>query len=138
MLKGIKYLNGRGKGRVLLICLGFSVAAVIVCAFVMSLAAMAFKNPGELVGIFSLVGLLISAMIGGVFSGRMHGEGGVLYSALVALGVTFVMLAVGLISCGGRLSGGAFMNYLCYVGVATMAALAARNAKGGKRRRRKR
>lgn len=122
MLKGKKYIKTDGGAVKFLICFGFSAVVIIVCSFITSLIAGSAKDPTGMIGIYSLAAMLISAAAGGVFSGRMHGDGGTVYAALVALAVVLVMLLIAVIICGGRVSAGAFMNYGCYLGVSTLSA----------------
>ncbi len=123
MLKGKKYIKTDGGAIKFLICFGFSAATVVVSSFIMALIAGGSSDPTGMVGIYSLVAMLISAVAGGIFSGRMRGEGGTVYALLVALAVVLVMLLIAVILCGGKVGGGAFMNYGCYLGVAALAAV---------------
>ena len=128
MLKGKKYIKNDGAVK-FLICLAFSAAMIILSSFIMALVASASSDPTGMVGIYSLVAMVVSAVFGGIFSGRMRGEGGVVYALLVSLAVVLIMLLVALIVCGGKIGGGAFMNYGCYLGASALAAIPGKKRK---------
>ena len=131
-----KYFKGDTGARGFLICLGFSVGMLIICSLIMTLLAGATKNPGDIVGIFALCAILLSAVGGGVFTAKMQSDSNLLFPALTALAVVLTMLLVAIISCGGRVSGGAFMNYACYLGVFVISALFAKNQPRRRHKRR--
>jgi len=128
MLKGKKYIKSDGAIK-FLICFGFSAAMIILCSFIMALIASASGDPTRMVGIYSLVAMIVSAALGGIFSGRMRGDGGTVYALLVALAVVIIMLLIALIVRGGKVGGSAFMNYGCYLGVSTLAAILGKKRK---------
>lgn len=123
MLKMKKYIKADGSATKFLICFGFSSATILASSLIMALIAGASEDPTGKVGIYSLVAMLVSAVLGGIFSSRMRGEGGVLYALLVALAIVLVMLLIAVIVGSGKVSGGAFMNYGCYLGTSTLAAV---------------
>ena len=121
MLKGKKYLKSDGTMK-FLICLGFSIGALVFLSLIMTIIAGFTKNPGAITGIFALVSVIISAVAGGIFTAKMKSDEGLLYPMLVALSLVLTMLLIAVIVCGGRVSGGAFMNYGCYLGVYVLSA----------------
>ncbi len=134
MVKG-RRASGVGKPGSFLICLGVSGGTILLLSMVGAAIAAALDDPTGNLGLISLAVMLISAAVSGVFSTRMKGEGGLPFSALVALTVVLIMLLINVIVCAGKVSLGAFMNYLCYLGVAVMAAFLGK--KRDKHRRRK-
>ena len=122
MLKGKKYIKTDGGVLKFFVCLGFSALLMLVCSFIMSLIAAASSDPTGMIGIYSLIAMLLSAVGGGIFSVRMKGEGGTAYAVLVALGLVLLMLLNAVISSGGKVGGSAFMNYGCYLGVSALSA----------------
>jgi lysylphosphatidylglycerol synthetase-like protein (DUF2156 family) len=104
-----------------LICLGISSLAIIGLSFAFALVANGLEDSTGNLGIFSLVSLLLGAAAGGFVSAKIKKEGALVFSALVAVAVVIIMLLICVISCG-KISGGAFMNYGCYMGVAVFSA----------------
>ena len=110
----VKINNGAEK---FLKSLVVSIMAVVLFSALMAFIASMTSNPTGMVGIFSLVAMLASAAVGGVFVGKANGDASMLKAMLVPLAVVGVMLITAVIICSGRIGGGAFMNYGCYVGV---------------------
>lgn len=96
-----------------------SVAVIFLLSIVMALVASGSDDPTAKIGIYSLVAILISGAVSGFFISKIRGEGGVLYSLFVSLGVSAFIIIAALIASGGRISGGSFMNCACYAGVFT-------------------
>ncbi len=133
MLKGKRsFLWGKGVGNYL-ICLGFSALIIILTSLIFSLIANSSSDPTKNLGIFSLATLLISAILGGFFTSKLGRGESIGYSLLVALSVVLIMLISCIILGKGKISGSAFMNYGCYLGVYAMASLLGK--RGGRRRR---
>ncbi len=105
-----------------IICLALSCLIIIVLSLISAAVLSRMGNPTKYIGIFSLISMLISAMIGGICSSRLRGEGEVRFASLVALAVVLIMLLINVIATAGRVSVGAFMNYGCYLGVYILAA----------------
>ena len=112
-----KYINGGSPSVKFLICLGFSAILLLLVSFIMALVAVSTENPGGVVGIFALASMLVSAIAGGIFSAKMNHGATLLQNALVPLALVLIMLLIAVIMTGGKVSGGAFMNYGCYLGV---------------------
>ncbi len=133
MLKG-----KRTKGSVyqsFFICLISSAAVMVIMAIVCALIASGLDDPTEHLGLFSLGVMLLSAAVSGIISSRMQ-NGSITFSALVALALVLIMLLIDVIICKGKVSLGAFMNYGCYMGVATMSAFLGRKKEKHKRHKR--
>lgn len=101
-----------------LICLGLSGGVIMLLSVIGALVASGLDDPTGNLGLISLAVMLISAAITGIFCTRIKGDGGVGFSALVALAVVLIMLLINVIICAGKVSLGAFMNYICFIGVA--------------------
>ena len=123
MLNVKKYIKSDDGAVKFLICFGFSLAMILICSLIMALVANSSEDPTGKIGICSLVSMTISAIAGGIFSSRMRGDGGVLYALLVSLAIVLVMLLIAVITCSGKVSGSAFMNYGCYLGIFTISAI---------------
>ena len=77
---------------VLLICLAISVLCILSVSFIFALISSTSNDPTGSLGIFSLSALLISGAVSGFISGKIKKEGGVGFSALMALATTLIML----------------------------------------------
>ena len=115
------------------ICLSISAGVIVFLSLIFAIIANLLDDPTENLGLFSLAAMLLSAAVSGIVSTRIKGEGGVGFSSLVALTIVLVMLLINVIICVVKISLGAIMNYICYLGVAAMAAFLGRK-KEGKRR----
>ena len=127
--------NPKSAPRSLLFGVLFSFAALIIISFVSSAFLMMGENPGGSVKGASLTVLLISAAISGFAVSKYKGEGGFGISLISALAAVVIMLAVSLISSGGKISGASLMNYLCYALVAAFTAFLGKRREGRRRRR---
>ena len=123
MLNVKKYIKSDDGAVEFLICFGFSLAMILICSLIMALVANSSEDPTGKIGIYSLVSMTVSAIAGGIFSSRMRGDGGVLYALLVSLAIVLVMLLIAVITCSGKVSGSAFMNYGCFLATSTLAAI---------------
>ena len=135
MFKGKRFSLKGNIAITFLICFALSALAIILLSLIFALIANASSDPTGNLGIFSLASLLIGGVVGGFASAKIKKESAVLFSALVALAVTLVMLIVCVIM-SGRVGVAAFMNYACYIGVATLAALFGAREKRHKRHKR--
>ena len=134
MFKGKKH-TGRSVAEELLICLGLSALVIIITSLIGALIASGLKDPTGNLGLISLIAMIISALVSGIFSARF-GDGGLRRSALEALAVVLIMLLICVIMSAGRVSGGAFMNYGCYFGIYILSAYLGRRRQGHRRHKR--
>ena len=111
-----------GIARIFLICFAVSVLLILLCAAISAMIINSLNDPTKNLGVFSLCSMLVSAAISGVFCSRAVKENEIRFSCIVALLVVLIMLLINVIVCSGKVSGGAFMNYGCYLGVAGLAA----------------
>ena len=118
-----------------LIAFAISALAIIGLSFAFALVANGLEDSTGNLGIFSLVSLLLGAAVGGFVSAKIKKEGALLFSALVAVAVVIIMLIICVISCG-KIGGGTFMNYGCYLGVAIFSAFLGSREKKPRRHRR--
>lgn len=134
MFKG-KRINDGGimKSFIISFCLSFLI--ILLLSLLSALIAGSLDDPGKVIGLFSLGSLLVSAAVSGVVSSRIKGEGGLKFAILVALAVVLIMLLINVIVCSGKVSGGSFMNYGCYMGVAALSAFLGRKRDRHKRHR---
>ena len=122
MFKG-KRFSLRGNWAVMfLICLAISALAILLISLCFALVANMSQDPTGNLGIFSLISLILGGAVGGFSSAKIKKESAVLFSTLVALAISIVMLIICII-LNGKVSGAALMNYACYMGVATLSSL---------------
>ena len=131
-LKKFGQLPG-GVGFLICFCLSFGMIFILSLISAMILNSLEDSTAG--IGIFSLGTIVISALLSGLISVRLHRGENIGYSAMVALAVVLVMLLVNLIMSGGKVRLGAFMNYACYMGSYLLGALIANHS--GRRRKRR-
>lgn len=134
MFKG-KRINDGGIMKSFIISFSISFLIILLLSLLSALIAGSLDDPSRAVGLFSLGSLLVSAAASGVISSRIKGEGGLKFAILVALAVVLIMLLINVIVCSGKVSGGSFMNYGCYMGVATLSAFLGRKRERHKRHR---
>ena len=135
MIKGKKYLKTAGALK-FLICLGFSAGMLVLVSLITALIAGTTENPGKITGILALATMIISAVAGGIFTVKIKSDEGLLYPLLVALSLVLIMLLIAVIVCGGKVSGGAFMNYGCYLGVYALASVLGKHKPARRRHKR--
>ena len=116
-----------------LLSLGISALALITSSLLMAFIAYSTEDPTSGIGGFSLFAMIISAIICGVATTRIKGEGGVKFTVLVALALVLIMLIFAVISGKGHVAPSAFMNYLCFMGISLLS-----SHLGKKRERRRR
>lgn len=117
------------------ICLAISALIIIFLSVIFAFIANASGDPTGNLGLFSLTTLIVGAAASGFISAKIKKEGALIFSTLVALALTLIMLLVCVIM-GGGVSLSAFMNYLCYVGVAALSAFI--GSREGRHKRHKR
>ena len=130
---GFKRSGGGEVARTFLICFAISVLLILLFSLISAVIVGSLDDPTKSVGLFSLATMLLSAAVSGVVSSRIKGEGGLKFATLVALAVVLIMLLVNVIISNGKVSGGAFMNYGCYLGVAALSAFLGRKRSGHRR-----
>ena len=123
---GTKRSAGGEVARTFLVCFAISVLIILLFSLISAVIVGSLDDPTESVGIFSLATMLLSAALSGVMSARIKGEGGLKFATLVALAVVLIMLLINVIISAGKVSGGSFMNYGCYLGVASLSAFLGR------------
>ena len=128
--------KGRSALGVLLSDVLISILLLLVLSFAAAIISSASENSTAGLSTYSLLTLLISSLISGFISAkRSDGFGSAATSVLVSAAV---IMLVGLIAGGGKLSLSAVMNYLCYFGVGMAGAfIARRRASKGRRKKRK-
>lgn len=135
MFNGKKFSLKGNLAVTFLICLAISALIIILLSLIFALIANASGDPTGNLGLFSLTALIIGAAASGFVSAKIKKEGAVVFSALVALALSLIMLIICVIM-SGKISLAAFMNYLCYIGVATLSAFVGSREKKHKRHRR--
>ncbi len=100
-----------------------SLALLAVVCFIASLILIRTENSTAYIDISSLAALLVTAAISGFSISKIKGDGGVLIGILSSLLFVLVMLVIGLIAMGGSLPPRCPLNYLCYMGVASLFSL---------------
>lgn len=125
-------LSGTGIG--FLICFIISALLIFFFSFISALILNKIDDPTKNIGLFSLVAMLFSAAASGIVCSRLYGEKGMRFASLVALAVVLIMLLINVIVNAGKVCGGAFMNYGCYLGIYALCGYLCR--KNGRRKRR--
>jgi len=110
-----------------LLSFGFLIILSLIAAIFLAGA----KSPTKNLGAVSLAIFILGALISGFVNSKRKGDGGVLFSVIVSLTFSFILLVVSLVACGGKISGVHFMNCICYMLAASFAAFV------GKRRERR-
>jgi ribose/xylose/arabinose/galactoside ABC-type transport system permease subunit len=95
-------------------------------------------DPTGKIGIFTLIMLIVSSAVSGIFTSWQNPTEKIGFSMTAALGITLVMLLSGIIISAGKLSGGAFMNYGCYFSIYTLFSYLGSKGKGRRRKRKMR
>ena len=135
MYKGKRFLVKDNWAVVFLICLAMSAMVIILLSLMFALVSNMSNDPTGNLGIFSLLTVLLAAAASGFATAKIKKENAIGFSALVSLATVLIML----LSCvimNGKVSGSAFMNYICYIGVATLFSLLGAREKSHKRHRR--
>ena len=130
MHKAKRLLEGGGIGIKFLICFSISALLILILSLISAMIVAGLKDPTKSIGIFSLGAILLSAVISGVICTRVKGEGGLRFALLVALSVVLIMLLINVIICNGKVSGGAFINYGCYLSLSTLSAYIGKKGEG--------
>ena len=110
-----------------------SAAAMLILSALAAIIANMTKDPLSAIPIASLSATLCAAAVSGYIISRRAHEGKMLTAALSSLLLCLILLLIGLAVSGGALSGGVFLNYICYIGVSLIFAKL-----GVKKKRRKR
>ena len=126
MIKFRRRLEKGGDGIRFLICLAISVISILTTALIAALIVSRLDDPTSKLGLYSLLAMLVAAGLSGMITVKTGGDGDLRFSVLVSLAVVLLMLLINVIFCKGRVSGGAFMNYGCYFGVASLCAFIGR------------
>lgn len=112
----------------------FSFTVLVILSLASSFLLVGFKNPTANIGIASLAVFLVTAAISGFTISKHRACGGIAFSALSSLLFIALLFAVALIISKGQISGGLFMNYLCYMLISLFTAfIGARKPKRRKR-----
>ena len=120
--------------RVFVFGLGFSLAILIILSFIASFVILSMKNPLLNIKTASLLVLLSAGAISGFAISKYKGELNLGISIAASIAVAAVMLVASLICSRGKLEGGIFMNYLCYVLVSAFFSFVGRKRKVHRRR----
>ena len=130
--------SGRSVGRCFIICLGFSMVTMLIFAMIMAWISISTDDPTGKIGIFSLVSLIGAAVASGIFASKINPTDDVGFSVIAGLGMTLIMLLCGIIASAGKLTGGAFMNYACYLGTYALLSYIGMRAKHNSKRKMRR
>lgn len=130
--------SSRSVGRCFIICLGFSMVTILVLTMILAWISISTDDPTGKIGIFSLIALIIAATISGLFASWQNPTDGVGFSVISGLGMTLIMLLCGIIASAGKLKGGTFMNYGCYLGTYALLSYIGMRAKDKRKRKARR
>ncbi len=113
----------------------FSAVLIIALSLLSAIVLSSMKNPTANIKIFSLIILLVCAVVSGFLTSRYNQS--ILSSIIASLIFTAIMLIISLICAKGAVGGGVFMNYLCYMGTAAVSAFVGGRKKENKHRHRR-
>lgn len=135
-MKRYKGFNIKKTGvRTIMFGIAFSFLSLIISSFLISLMLSGMSDPIRYIGIASLIAFLISGAVSGLATAKYKGQGGVksaLISSLIFIAIIFL---ISLVISKGSVSGGIFMNYVCYIMLSLLtAALSSREKKHRRRR----
>lgn len=102
-----------------------SLLSLAVFSFAASFILSLTENPAVLIGAASLGVTVVSACAVSCIISKKCDSRGVSLSVLVAFATVLVLLSVSLIMTKGAPSGGAIINYACYVAVSALTAFIA-------------
>ena len=102
---------------------GFALALILFLSFVMAIISSLTKDPTALTGALSLGTILLSGAIAGFVTSRVNRAGGTLVGTLSAIITAAVILIVGLISGGGRVSAGMLINVPAYISISVLSSV---------------
>ena len=136
MFKVKRHKMTRAGGKIYLVGVSLSAVLLVLLSFIVAIIAASVKNPTSMIGILALFALTVSGAISGFVTSKIKGEGGFGIAALAALTVTMLIMLLGIILCGGKLSGGTLMNCACYMGISSFSGFIAKNRPKKRRKRR--
>ncbi len=115
-------------------CVLVSIALVLLSTLVMAALAAISENPTGKIGIYSLVALILSAILSGIISARISGAEGIKYPLLSALCVVLIMLLFSVVIEGAP-SASSLMNYGTFVAVSAFSGFLGRKREKRRARR---
>lgn len=136
MLKVKHIIKGKSFRWSFLICLIFSLAIIPLSSLLAAFAVNMTDDPTANIALSSLMAMIISAIVSGIFTSLYKKDCSVGYAASVALCSTVIIMIIGIIINRGRLSASAFMNYGCYLGITCISAYLIKQKNRRKRRKR--
>lgn len=117
------------------LCFGVSILIFILLSIICAAILLSLDDPTAFIGVSSLVVLILSALISGIVSVFLWRDATIGRSALTATLCVLIMLLINVIISSGKISLGAIMNYVCYIGSYLLGALITKHL-GGRRRHR--
>ena len=131
----MKRKHGENIGSMKLLLLGALGSGILlaIVSFILALICMRMENSSGAANIMPLVALLITGAVSGFVISKIKGEGGVLTGVLSSLFFVLTLLIAALIITGGNVSAKCPLNYICYMGIASLFAFFGK--KKNKRRR---
>ena len=99
---------------------GISLAFLLLFSIIFGAIAMTFQNTTGMIPLFSILTIVFSATFGGIVVSRFISDGKLGFSILVFLMSSLLLMLVGTILGKGSLPLSVFMNFLIYVGTATL------------------
>ena len=131
----MKRKTSGSKGTKLLKCLIINVLTLGLVSLFMAIIAYSGDDPSEAASLYSLISIVVSAAVSGYATARLSGEKGFVTALIAAFTFSLILLAAGLIVGGGKLFGGSFMNYGCYLGTSALFSVLGSKKRGRRKRR---
>ena len=93
----------------------FCTFSYIIFSLIASFILLKTAESSRAIPLVSLVVFLLSGAASGIFITRYKGDGGIGLSSACFVTFIFILTLLSLILSKGKVSGGVFMNYLCYL-----------------------
>ena len=108
--------------------------SIIAVSFILALISSVTKDPTSLTGLLSLLSLIIAGALFGFTFSKLSGDGGAAITFASSVLTALIMSVIGLISRGGKVHFGVFINYLAYLATVALCAALAGKIGGGRKK----
>lgn len=99
---------------------GISILSIIVFSVIFGALAMLFQNINSMIPLFSMTTVIASAITSGIIISRLISNGNIGLSTLIFLLSWLLLMLVGVIINKGVLPLSVFLNFIIFVGVASL------------------
>lgn len=95
-----------------------SALSMLIFSAVAAIITNMTADPLTAIPTASFISMILGAAVSGFIVSKRSPEGKMLITALSSLLFCLMLLLIGLILSGGAVPGKAFLNYICYIGIA--------------------